>query len=42
MFLCDNQVPPVKDWIKIAYSLYKEYTFKLFKYNLIIILSKRK
>ena len=42
MYIYDNEVPPVKKWLALAYSLYKEFNFKLLDYNFTIILSKRK
>ncbi len=42
MFIYDNEVPPVKQWLALAYSVYKEFNFKLFDLDFTIILSKRK
>ena len=42
MFVYDSKVPPLKQWLALAYSQYREFSFKLFNYNFTIILSKRK
>jgi len=42
MFVYDKEVPPVKQWLALAYSVYKEYNFKILDLDFTIILSKRK
>ncbi len=42
MYVYDNRVPPVKQWLALAYSLYKEFNFRLLNYSFTIIMSKRK
>ena len=42
MFVYDSKVPPLKQWLALAYSIYREYSFRLFQYTVTVILSKRK
>ena len=42
MFVYDREVPPLRQWLALAYSLYREFNFKFFDYNFTIILSKRR
>lgn len=42
MFTIDRSAPPIREWLSLAYALYKEFNFRILDFDLTIILSKRK